>query len=82
MKKIFVYAISSALMAGTVLSSCTYSGYESYIGTMAGAEIGGIIGESIGWMNTSRHSGPGNAMLTRKEFELGIENLQELFSIT
>lgn len=63
MKKIFVYAISSALMAGTVLSSCTYSGYESYLGTMAGAEIGGIIGESIGWMNTSRHSGPGNAML-------------------
>ena len=63
MKKIYVYAISSALMAGTVLSGCTYSGYESYIGTMAGAEIGGIIGESIGWMNTSRHSGPGNAML-------------------
>ena len=63
MKKIYVYAISSALMAGTVLSSCTYSGYENYIGTMAGAEIGGIIGESIGWMNTSRHSGPGNAML-------------------
>lgn len=63
MKKIFVYAISSALLAGTMLSSCTYSGYESYLGTMAGAEIGGIIGESIGWMNTSRHSGPGNAML-------------------
>jgi hypothetical protein len=63
MKKIFVYAISSALLVGTTLSSCTYSGYESYLGTMAGAEIGGIIGESIGWMNTSRHSGPGNAML-------------------
>lgn len=63
MKKIFVYAISSALILGTTLTSCTYSGYESYLGTMAGAEIGGIIGESIGWMNTSRHSGPGNAML-------------------
>ncbi len=63
MKKIFVYAISSALLIATTLSSCTYSGYESYLGTMAGAEIGGIIGESIGWMNTSRHSGPGNAML-------------------
>ncbi|MBR1465405.1 MAG: hypothetical protein IJ607_03485 [Bacteroidaceae bacterium] len=63
MKKIFVYAISSALLLGTTLSSCSYSGYESYLGTMAGAEIGGIIGQSIGWMNTSRHSGPGNAML-------------------
>ncbi len=63
MKKLFVYVMSSALLAGTTLSSCTYSGYEGYLGTMAGAEIGGIIGESIGWMNTSRHSGPGNAML-------------------
>lgn len=63
MKKIYVYVMSSALLLGSMLSSCTYSGYEGYLGTMAGAEIGGIIGESIGWMNTSRHSGPGNAML-------------------
>ena len=63
MKKIYVYAMSTALLAGSMLSSCTYGSYESYLGTMAGGEIGGIIGESIGWMSTSRHSGPGNAML-------------------
>ena len=60
MKKIYVYAMSTALLAGSMLSSCTYGSYESYLGTMAGGEIGGIIGESIGWMSTSRHSGPGN----------------------
>lgn len=30
---------------------------------MAGAEIGGTIGEAIGWLSTSRHDGPGKAML-------------------
>ena len=33
------------------------------MGTMAGAEIGGVIGEALGWMSTSRHDGPGKAML-------------------
>ena len=63
MKKIFVYFMSTVLVTGMSLSSCTYNGYEGYLGTMAGAEIGGVIGESIGWMSTSRHHGPGNALL-------------------
>lgn len=36
---------------------------RTYRGTMAGAEIGGTIGEAIGWLSTSRHDGPGKAML-------------------
>ena len=45
------------------LCSCDGMSTRSYLGTMAGAEIGGTIGEAIGWMSTSRHSGPGKAMM-------------------
>lgn len=61
MKKI-AYLLSSILLAGT-LTSCDNMDTRTYLGTMAGAEIGGTIGEAIGWMSTSRHSGPGKAML-------------------
>lgn len=63
MKKLQIYALSAAIVCGSVLSGCTYSGYESYAGTMVGAQIGSVIGESIGWLSTSRHGGPGTAML-------------------
>lgn len=61
MKKI-AYFLSAVLLTGS-LSSCTDMSTRSYLGTMAGAEIGGTIGEAIGWMSTSRHQGPGKAML-------------------
>lgn len=61
MKKI-AYLLSSILLVGT-LTSCDNMDTRTYLGTMACAEIGGTIGEAIGWMSTSRHSGPGKAML-------------------
>ena len=57
-----VYLLSTLLLVGS-LQSCTNMSTRGYLGTMAGAEIGGTIGEAIGWMSTSRHSGPGKAML-------------------
>ena len=63
MRKFQIYALSAAIVCGSVFSGCTYSGYESYAGTMVGAQIGSVIGESIGWLSTSRHGGPGTAML-------------------
>jgi len=50
-------------MGSTILESCAVSSSSNYLGTMAGAEIGGVIGEALGWMSTSRHDGPGKAML-------------------
>ena len=50
-------------MANTLLTSCDISSSRNYMGTMAGAEIGGVIGEALGWMSTDRHDGPGKAML-------------------
>ena len=52
------------VLAGSItLSSCDISSSRNYLGTMAGAEIGGVIGEALGWMSTDRHDGPGKAML-------------------
>lgn len=65
MKKNLIYSIGTFLIAGSMLSSCYFGSSESYFGTMAGAEIGGVIGESLGWISTSRHGGPGTAMLGR-----------------
>jgi len=59
MKKASIYLLSSAIL----LSSCYSTSSRGYLGTMAGAEIGGTIGEAIGWISTSRHDGPGKAML-------------------
>lgn len=55
--------ILSALVLTSSLTSCTDMSTRSYLGTMAGAEIGGTIGEAIGWLSTSRHQGPGKAMM-------------------
>ena len=52
-----------ALIGCTTIASCDISSSRNYMGTMAGAEIGGVIGEAMGWMSTSRHDGPGKAML-------------------
>lgn len=62
MKKITTYTLASTLLFSS-MSSCGTMDSRSYLGTMAGAEIGGTIGEAIGWMATSRHDGPGKAML-------------------
>ena len=59
MKKTIVFV----LVGSVLLSSCVVSDNATYVGTMAGAEIGGTLGEAIGWMSTSRHGGPGKAML-------------------
>lgn len=61
MKKI-AYFLSSIILVGS-LTSCDGMDTRSYLGTMAGAEIGGTIGEAIGWLSTSRHDGPGKAMM-------------------
>lgn len=57
----------TAFLAGVALLSsvtgCNTSSTNGYLGTMAGAEIGGTIGEAIGWLSTSRHDGPGKAMV-------------------
>ena len=53
----------SALLVSTAVSSCSYTSSGNYLGTMAGAEIGGVVGEALGWMSTDRHSGPGRAMM-------------------
>lgn len=50
-------------LAAIILTGCSSSSPHSYLGLMAGAEIGGTLGEAIGFMSTSRHDGPGKAML-------------------
>lgn len=63
MKKITIYALSALILGTSTLSSCSFTSTNNYMGTMAGAEIGGVVGEALGWMTTSRHGGPGKAML-------------------
>ena len=63
MKKTWIYITGMAVIASTMLASCDISSSRNYLGTMAGAEIGGVVGEALGWMSTSRHDGPGKAML-------------------
>ena len=63
MKKTCIYITGMAIMASTMLAGCDISSSRNYLGTMAGAEIGGVVGEALGWMSTSRHDGPGKAML-------------------
>lgn len=60
--KILLLGLCPATILGTC-SSCSSTSTQGYLGTMAGAEIGGTIGEAIGWLSTSRHDGPGKAML-------------------
>ena len=49
MKKITTYTLASTLLFSS-MSSCGTMDSRSYLGTMAGAEIGGTIGElSDGW---------------------------------
>ncbi len=55
--------VSALLIGGTLVSSCDITSSRNYLGTMAGAEIGGVIGEALGWMSTDRHDGPGKAMM-------------------
>jgi len=63
MKRNWIYIMCIALIGSTTIVSCDISSSRNYMGTMAGAEIGGVIGEALGWMSTSRHDGPGKAML-------------------
>lgn len=63
MRRTWVYIVSAAMLSSTLLTSCDISSSRNYMGTMAGAEIGGVIGEALGWMSTDRHDGPGKAML-------------------
>lgn len=63
MKNSWINLSLSALLVSTAFSSCSYTSSGNYLGTMAGAEIGGVVGEALGWMSTDRHSGPGKAML-------------------
>lgn len=60
MKKSTTLILAACILFSSCASTTSQSGY---LGTMAGAEIGGTIGEAIGWMSTSRHEGPGKAML-------------------
>lgn len=46
-----------------LLCACSSTSPNAYLGMMAGAEIGGTLGEAIGLMSTNRHDGPGKAML-------------------
>lgn len=63
MKRNWIYIVCITLISSTSITSCDISSSRNYMGTMAGAEIGGVIGEALGWMSTSRHDGPGKAML-------------------
>ena len=62
MKKIAISSLAAIFLLSSI-TSCETMDSRSYLGTMAGAEIGGTIGEAIGWLSTSRHDGPGKAML-------------------
>ena len=59
-KSITLTAIAAAAI---LLSACSSTSPNAYLGMMAGAEIGGTLGEAIGLMSTNRHDGPGKAML-------------------
>lgn len=63
MKKTWIYILSVTMLGSSMLTSCDITSSRNYMGTMAGAEIGGVVGEALGWMSTSRHDGPGKAML-------------------
>ena len=63
MRRNWIYIVCIALIGSSTMISCDISSSRNYMGTMAGAEIGGVIGEALGWMSTSRHDGPGKAML-------------------
>ncbi|MBQ4277668.1 MAG: hypothetical protein II750_06165 [Bacteroidaceae bacterium] len=63
MRKTWIYIVSAAMLSTSLLTSCDFTSSRNYMGTMAGAEIGGVIGEALGWMSTDRHDGPGKAML-------------------
>lgn len=63
MKKTWIYLACASVFASSVLTSCDITSSRNYLGTMAGAEIGGVVGEALGWMSTDRHDGPGKAML-------------------
>ena len=63
MKRNWTYSTIIALIGCTMFASCSFTSSSNYMGTMAGAEIGGVIGEALGWMSTSRNEGPGKAML-------------------
>lgn len=63
MKRAEIYMVSAILIGSTLVSSCDITSSRNYLGTMAGAEIGGVIGEALGWMSTDRHDGPGKAMM-------------------
>lgn len=63
MKNTWMHIATLALLASSTLTGCDVSSSRTYLGTMAGAEIGGVVGEALGWMSTDRHSGPGKAML-------------------
>lgn len=58
-KPILIPAAAAALL----LTACSSTSPNAYLGMMAGAEIGGTLGEAIGFMSTNRHDGPGKAML-------------------
>ncbi len=63
MKGTWIYILSISLTGSSILTGCEVSSSYNYMGTIAGAEIGGVIGESIGRMTTNYHDGPGKAML-------------------
>ena len=55
--------ILAAAVGLSSLCGCSSSSPNAYLGMMAGAEIGGTLGEAIGFMSTNRHDGPGKALL-------------------
>lgn len=63
MKTCSAYVLGVMLIGSMSLTGCDITSSRNYLGTMAGAEIGGVIGEALGWMSTDRHDGPGKAML-------------------
>ena len=63
MRRTWIFVVGTTLLISTVFTGCDITSSRNYMGTMAGAEIGGVIGEALGWMSTDRHDGPGKAML-------------------
>ena len=62
MNKTLILTLATAVGLSS-LTGCSSSSPNSYLGMMAGAEIGGTLGEAIGFMSTNRHDGPGKALL-------------------